>query len=382
MSAPATTYPYSPGLEGVPAGYTSISEIDSARSSLQYRGYDVHQIAEHGTYEEAAYLLLYGALPTQAELDAFKSRLGAQREVPQTIYDAIAGMPKETLPMDLIRTCFSLLAAYDPDYTAPATDHAANLRKAERIIAKAGTMVANGYRITNGKDPLPPKPEHGAAEHFLYLMNGEEPDEYTKKIFDTSMILYAEHTFNASTFACRVCVATLSDLYSGIVTGIGTLRGPLHGGANEEAMRMLLEIKSPEAAPAWLADALSGKKKIMGFGHREYKNGDSRAMYLTKLAKELGVRKGNTSWGEIADILEKEMLERKNLRPNVDFPAAYTYYLLGIPIELYTPIFVTSRVAGYSAHAIEQLDNNRLIRPKSIYNGETNLPYVPISERG
>jgi citrate synthase len=381
MSAPAITYPYSPGLEGVPAGYTSISEIDSARSSLQYRGYDVHQIAEYGTYEEAAYLLLYGALPTQTELDDFKARLGAQREVPQAIYDAIAGMPKGTTLMDSIRSCFSLLAAYDPDYTAPSTDREANLRKAERIIAKAGTMVANGYRITQGKEPITPNPTHGAAQHFLYLMNGEEPDEYTRKIFDTSMILYAEHTFNASTFACRVTVATLSDLYSGIVTGIGTLRGPLHGGANEEAMRMLLEIESPTHAKAWVEDALAGKKKIMGFGHREYKNGDSRAMYLTKLAKELGVRKGNTSWGEIADVLEETMLAKKNLRPNVDFPAAYTYYLLGIPIELYTPIFVTSRVAGYSAHAIEQLDNNRLIRPKSIYNGATNLEYVPIADR-
>jgi citrate synthase len=291
-------------------------------------------------------------------------------------------MPEETQPTDLIRSCFSLIASYDPDYTAPATDHEANLRKAERIIAKAGTMVANGYRIRQGKDPIAPKPEHGAAQHFLYLMNGEEPDEYMKKIFDTSMILYAEHTFNASTFACRVTVSTLSDLYSGIVTGIGTLRGPLHGGANEEAMRMMLEIKTPDAAKAWVEDALAGKKKIMGFGHREYKNGDSRAMYLTKLAKELGVRKGNTTWGEIADILEETMLEKKNLRPNVDFPAGYTYYLLGIPIELYTPIFVTSRVAGYSAHAIEQLSNNRLIRPKSIYNGPTNVPYVPIAERG
>jgi 2-methylcitrate synthase/citrate synthase II len=382
MSAPAIIYPYSPGLEGVPAGKTAISEIDSAHSSLQYRGYDVHQIAEHGTYEEAAYLLLYGALPTQKELSAFCERLSSQRTVPQAIYDAIAAMPKGTLPMDSIRSCFSLLAAYDPDYTSPATDHAANLRKAERIIAKAGTMVANGYRITKGQKPLDPKPEHSAAQHLLYLLNGEEPDEYTRKIFDTSMILYAEHTFNASTFACRVCVSTLSDLYSGIVTGIGTLRGPLHGGANEEAMRMLLDIKSPSEAKAWIEDALSGKKKIMGFGHREYKNGDSRAMYLTKLAKDLGARKGNTKWGEIADILEATMLEKKNLRPNVDFPAAYTYYLLGIPIELYTPIFVTSRVAGYSAHAIEQLANNRLIRPKSIFEGASNLPYVPIAERG
>jgi len=381
MSAVAESYPYSPGLEGVPAGITRISEIDSAKSLLVYRGYNVHELAEHGTYEEAAYLLLYGNLPNRAQLTDFSARLAAEREVPDSIYEALKAMPKGTHPMDSIRSAFSLLAPHDPDYSAPATDHEANLRKAERIIAKAGTMVANGWRVQHGQEPLKPKPEHRTAQSFLYLLNGEEPDEYTLKIFDVTMILYAEHSFNASTFACRVCVSTLSDLYSGIVAGISTLRGPLHGGANEEAMRMLLEIGSPENAQAWLDEALAGKKKIMGFGHREYKNGDSRAIYLTKLAKEIGVTKGNTKFGEIADILEKGMLEKKNIRPNVDFPTAYSYYLLGIPIDLYTPIFVSSRVAGYSAHAIEQLSNNRLIRPKSIYEGEFDKVYVPLDQR-
>jgi len=198
---------------------------------------------------------------------------------------------------------------------------------------------------------------------------------------DASLTLYAEHGFNASAFACRVAVSTLSDLYSGIVTGIGTLRGPLHGGANEEAMRMILEIGSPANAEAWIRDALATKKKIMGFGHREYKKGDSRAFYMSKVAKELGVEKGNTTYGEIANIVEHVMLTEKNIYPNVDFPTGYAYYLLGIPIDLFTPIFVVSRVSGYSAHAIEQLENNRLIRPKAIYNGDANLTYIPISER-
>jgi citrate synthase len=258
---------------------------------------------------------------------------------------------------------------------------AANVRKAVRIIAKAGTMVANGHRIRMGQEPLKPKPEHNTAQNFLYLMGGGEPDAKTVQVMDASLTLYAEHGYNASTFACRVTVATLSDLYSGIVTGIGTLRGPLHGGANEEAMKMILEIGSPEAAEAWVRDALANKKKIMGFGHREYKKGDSRAMYMTRVAKELGQEKGNTRYGEIANILERVMLEEKNLFPNVDFPAAYAYYLLDIPIDLYTPIFVVSRVAGWSAHAIEQLRNNRLIRPTAIYEGDRNLDYVTIERR-
>jgi citrate synthase len=382
MSATAATqYPYSPGLEGVPAGISGISEIDSDRSSLQYRGYDVHDLAERGSYEETAFLLIHGHLPTSTELSEFKQRLSSEREVPSAVYSALKGLPASAHPMESIRTAYSVLAAFDQDDAAPATDHEANVRKAERIIAKAGTMVANGHRIRQGLEPLAPKPEHSTAQNFLYLMNGAEPDAGTVKTFDASLTLYAEHGFNASTFACRVCVSTLSDLYSGMVTGISTLKGPLHGGANEAAMHMILEIGEPENAQAWIDDALANKKKIMGFGHREYKKSDSRANYMTKVAKELGDLKGNTKFTEIANVLEKTMLERKNLHPNVDFPAAYAYYLLGIPIDLYTPIFVVSRVAGWSAHAIEQLQNNRLIRPKAIYDGAANLEYVPIAAR-
>lgn len=374
-------YPYSPGLEGVPAGTSKISDIDVERSSLQYRGYDVHDLAEHGSFEETSFLLIHGHLPNESELAAYKERLAKDRVVPDEVYAALRALPKDTHPMDWIRTGFSVVAGFDPDYDAISTDYEANVRKAEKIVARAGTMVANGYRIKQGKDVIQPDPALNHASNFLYILDGQTPDAYTALVLDASLTLYAEHGFNASTFACRVCVSTLSDIYSGIVTGIGTLKGPLHGGANEEAMKMILEIGSPENAEAWIRDALANKKKVMGFGHREYKKGDSRAFYMTKVAKEIGRRKGNTMYGDIADTLERVMLEEKNLFPNVDFPSAYAYYLLDIPIELYTPIFVVARVAGYSAHAIEQLANNRLIRPKVIYDGEKNLPYVPLADR-
>jgi citrate synthase len=283
--------------------------------------------------------------------------------------------------MDALRAAYAMLPAYDPDYHADPTDHAANVRKATRIIAKASTIVTAAWRIHHGQEPIAPDPHLRTAANFLYMLNGEKPDEFTEKVMDASLILYAEHTYNASTFACRVTVATLSDIYSGIVSGIGTLKGPLHGGANEEAMRMLLDIGSPDKAEAWTRDALTNKKKIMGFGHREYKNGDSRAFYLTKVAKEIGVRKGNTTWGAIADTMEGIMLKEKGLYPNVDFPAAYAYYLLDIPIDLYTPIFVIARTAGWCAHAIEQLDGNRLIRPTCVYEGPTDVAWTPVALR-
>ncbi len=382
MSAVATPYPnYSPGLEGVIAGISTISEINSDNSSLEYRGYNVHDLAEQGSFEQTAYLLIYGKLPSKSELTEFKQTLGEEREVPQAVYDVLKALPKNTHPMDMIRTAFSALAPFDPDYAAPATDADANVRKAVRIVAKAGTMVANGHRIRQGKDVIKPNPEHGTAENFLYIMNGEQPNAKTIQVMDASLTLYAEHGFNASTFACRVTVATLSDLYSGIVSGIGTLHGPLHGGANEEAMKMILKIGTPDKAQAWIEEALATKAKIMGFGHREYKKADPRAMYMTKVAKELGQESGDTTYGQIADILERTMLERKNIHPNVDFPAAYAYYILGIPIDLYTPIFVVARVSGWSAHAIEQLRNNRLIRPTAIYEGAQGLAYVPVDRR-
>lgn len=378
----ATTYPnYSPGLEGVVGGITTISEIVSETSTLIYRGYDVHDLASKGSFEETAYLLLFGKLPNAAELENFKETLSKERAVPDTVYTALKQLPKNVHPMDIAKVGFAVYAPNDPDYAAPATDQEANRRKAVRILAKAGTIVGNGHRIRQGLEPIQPKPEHSIAQNFLHLMSGEAPDAETAHVLDSSMTLYAEHGYNASTFACRVTVATLSDIYSGIVTGIGTLRGPLHGGANEEAMRMLEEIGEPSKAEAWIRDALATKKKIMGFGHREYKKRDPRAIYMTKVAKDLAQKKGMTKWAEIADVLENVMETEKGIYPNVDFPAAYAYYALGIPIDLYTPIFVIARVSGWSAHVLEQLANNRLIRPACIYEGPQHQPWIPISER-
>lgn len=382
MSAPTASYPnYSPGLEGVIGGVSTISEIISETSSLTYRGYNVHDLASKGTFEETAYLLLYGKLPNQAELDNFKATLSAEREVPAAVYAALKELPKSTHPMDIAKVGFAVYAPYDPDYAAPSTDQEANRRRAVRIVAKASTIVGNGHRIRKGLEPLKPKPEHSIAQNFLYLISGNEPDANTAHVLDSSLTLYAEHGFNASTFACRVTVATLSDIFSGIVTGIGTLRGPLHGGANEEAMKMLEEIGSPANAEAWIRDALATKKKIMGFGHREYKKRDPRAIYLTKVGKELAAKTGETKWSEIADILEHVMETEKGIYPNVDFPAAYAYYLLGIPVDLYTPIFVIARVSGWSAHVLEQLANNRLIRPGVIYEGPHHVDWTPIADR-
>ncbi|MCG9894637.1 MAG: citrate synthase [Fimbriimonadaceae bacterium] len=378
----SATHPdYRPGLEGVIGGITKIAEINSASATLTYRGINVHELAEKSTYEETAYLLINGRLPTAHEFEHYKRTLAHERPIPESVSNILKLIPRNIHPMDALKVAYSALAAYDPDYAAAPTDHAANVRKAERIIAKAATIVAAHWRICEGKEPISPDPELDTAANFLYMLSGERADEETVKVMDASLILYAEHTFNASTFANRVTVATLSDLYSGIVTGIGTLKGPLHGGANEEAMRMLLEIGTPENAEPWLRSALAGKKKVMGFGHREYKNGDSRAAYLTKMAKKVAEKKGVPKWVEIGDIMTKIMVEEKNIHPNVDFPAAYAYYMLGIPIDLYTPIFVIARVAGWSAHAIEQLDNNRLIRPTCIYDGRSGVPYVPMADR-
>lgn len=380
MSVTATQFPnYSPGLEGVPGGVTTISDINSERSSLQFRGYDVHALAEFASFEETAFLLLYGKLPDKHELHTFKDTLQRTRKMPGEVTAALRMTPRHLHPMDQLKVAYTMLAGFDPNYAYD--DHGSNIRKAIRIMALAPAIVAFGHRLRHGLEPIEPDPTLGTAANFLYMLTGEVPDAYTEKIFDSTMTLYAEHGFNASTFACRVCVSTLSDIYSGIVTGIGTLKGPLHGGANEEAMRMLLEIGSPANAEAWVHDALVSKRKIMGFGHREYKKGDSRALWLSPRAKQLGVHIGNTTWGNIAEIVERVMFQEKGLYPNVDFPTAYIYYLLGIPIELFTPIFVTARVVGWSAHAIEQLSNNRLIRPKAIYTGPIDVPFVPMDER-
>lgn len=374
-----TTATYSPGLEGVIAGETKLSFVNPERNSLMYRGYDIRDLAEKSSFEEVAFLMLNGHLPSKAEFETFKQTLVAERSLPEPVLAAIKAFPKDGIPMDLLKTGVALLSLYDPEVSD--ISHDANVRKAIRLIAKFPALITYSYRLTRGKDIIEPDNSLSHAANFLYMLNGEKTDEQTAKLFDTTLIAYIDHGFNASTFASRVTTSTLSDLHSGIVSAIGTLKGPLHGGANEEAMKMLLEIGSVDKAEQYILDAIANKKKIMGFGHRAYKTGDPRAFLLTDKAKELCEATGNTKWFDIAQIAQQTMLKEKNIHPNVDFPTAYIYYIMGLPIEIYTPIFALARVAGWSSHVVEQLDNNRLIRPKANYEGDKHLEFVPMEKR-
>jgi citrate synthase len=368
------TAEYSPGLEGVIAGVTTISHVNPELNSLMYRGYDIKDLVQHATFEEVAFLLIKGHLPTQAEYDEFCVLLKQERTIPQTIIDAFKAFPKDSNPMDMLRAGAALLALQDPDRDQEG--HDANVRKAVRLVAKFPALITYSYRINRGQPIVEPDNSLSHGENFLYMLLGKKPDPYVAHLFDISLICYADHGFNASTFASRVTVSTLSDIYSGTISAIGTLKGPLHGGANEEAMKMLMEVGTPENAEAWVLDALATKKKIMGFGHREYKTGDPRAAILMDMSEEVSEKLGDKKWYRIARIVESTMYREKQIVPNVDFPTAFIYYLMGLPIEIYTPIFALARIAGWTAHMIEQLDNNRLIRPKALYEGPQHVEYV------
>lgn len=373
------TAEYSPGLEGIIAGTTTISHVNPERNSLMYRGYDIKDLVQHSDFEEVAFLLIKGHLPTQSEYDAFCNTLKQERNIPQNLIDTFKTFPANSNPMDMLKVSVSLLALQDPD--KDDNSHEANVRKAVRLVAKFPTLITYSYRINRGQEPVQPDNSLKHGENFLYMLHGKQADSYVAHVFDLSLICYADHGFNASTFASRVTVSTLSDLYSGTLAAIGALKGPLHGGANEEAMKMLLEVGSPENAEAWVIDALATKKKIMGFGHREYKTGDPRAAILTDMSEEVSNKLGDTKWYRTAAIVEEVMRREKNILPNVDFPTSYIYYLMGLPIEIYTPIFALARISGWTAHMIEQLDNNRLIRPKALYEGPQHLDYVPRDRR-
>ncbi len=370
---------YSPGLEGIIAGKTSICEIDPERATLTYRGYDIRDLAVKSTYEETAYLLLYGELPTVEKLKEFSDTLRSERGVPDEVIDLYRRVPQRSHSMDLLRTGISLSALYDPE----AWDNSigANLRKAARIIAKMPTLVALGYRLPHRKKPIEPRDDLSAAENFLYMMHGSEPEGPAGRIFDSSLIIYAEHEYNASSFSALVTISTLSDIYSGITSAVGTLKGPLHGGANEEVMRMLLDIGSVDKAEAWITDKLAKKQRIMGFGHRVYKHGDTRAPILKEASQEICRFENYCRWHDISLKVEEVVKREKGLLPNVDYFAASVYYLLGLPLETYTPIFAMARSAGWCSHIIEQLSDNRLIRPTSEYTGKRGLEYVPLAER-
>jgi citrate synthase len=373
------TQNYSPGLEGVIAGVSQISQVNPDIDSLIYRGYEIRDLAQKAIYEEVAYLLLHDDLPNQKQLAEFQQKIGSQRQLPAEVLQTLRSLPKTSNYMDVLRSGVSLLSHFDP--MAQEMTHEANVEKAIRLIAQIPTIITAAYRLFNGEEPIQPDPSLTHSQNFFYMLKGQKPDELTTKVFDTTMILYAEHGFNASTFAARVTASTLSDLYSAIVSAIGTLKGPLHGGANEEAMHMLMEIGSVANVDPWLHDALAQKKKIMGFGHRVYKKGDTRAPLLKAMGEDLSRRLGDMKWHEMADKVETIMVQEKGIYPNVDFPTSYIYYMMGLPIPLYTPLFAASRVAGWSAHVIEQLDNNRLIRPKSIYEGPKHREFVPLEQR-
>lgn len=370
---------YKPGLEGIIAGLSAISEVDPVRDRLTYRGYDAVDLARHSSYEEVAYLLIYGSLPSGAELDHFSRQLRTCRKLPPDVIAILKKFPRRSHPVDILRTAVSYLGL-KAKATGPGS-HEENVSKSVRLVGQIPTLVATGDRISRGLKVIPPDPRLPHASNFLFMMTGRAPDEFSARVFDTAMILYADHGFNASTFSARVTASTLSDLHSALTSAIGTLKGDLHGGANEKAVRMILEIGSPARAEKWVMDVLAQKKKIMGFGHRVYKHGDSRAPLLKELLFQLAGRLERTQWTQLAQIVEDVMMREKKLFPNVDFPAGLLYYLLGLPIDLYTAIFAAARVSGWCSHVIEQLDSNKLIRPECHYTGPRNLPYAPVQER-
>ncbi len=371
---------YSPGLEGVIAGESAISRIDVEINRLILRGYDLVELTEQACYEEVAYLLLYGELPTSVELAAFNDELRAQRELPGPVVDLLRSAPADAHPMDLLRTSVSALSFFDPEVRD--NSHQANVRKTLRLMARIPTAIATGYRFSQGLEAVAPSADLDHSANLLYMLRGEAPPAYEVEAVNVSLILYAEHGYNASAFTGRVVASTLSDMYAAVTAAIGALAGPLHGGANEAAMEMLLEVGDRATAEQWVLDALAQKKKIMGFGHREYKNGDSRVPAMKKVGRQIAEAVGEAQWPDLADVVEETMLREKGIFPNVDFPCAYTYYMMDIPIPLYTPIFVASRVVGWAAHVIEQHDGNRLIRPNHIYTGPEHRAFLSLDERG
>ena len=368
---------YSPGLEGVIGGETAISTITEG---LRYRGYPVTELAELATFDEVAYLLLYGDLPKKKELADFEKRVSAARTLPQPLRDLLKALPATSVPMDVLRSAVSILAIFDPE--TEDNSPAANLGKSERLLGQIPVAVAEQYRLSKGLAPVAPRADLGHAANFLYMLSGKEASPLHVRAFDVSLILYAEHEFNASAFTARVVASTESDLHAAVVAAIGALKGPLHGGANEKVMLLLQKAGGPDTAEKWIRDALARKEKIMGFGHRVYKAGDVRAKVLKDYAHKAAEAAGETKWEATAHVIEGVLEKEKHLFPNLDWPAGRLYHALGLEIPLYTPFFVSSRITGWCAHIIEQLGHNRLIRPRSRYTGPDGRRVVPLAERG
>jgi len=369
------------GLEGVIACKTSISRVDveNGRAILEYRGYDIHELAKRSTYEEVAYLLLFGELPTKKQLKEFEEELKDLRELPPQIIGLLTHLPPFSHPMVVLRTAISYLGSMDKDIHYIDYEH--SIQKAKSLIAKVPTIIAYFHRIRMGRDLVHPNPELSHAENFLYMLRGEEPEEIEAKALDLDLILHADHELNASTFAARIAASTLADMYACVVAATGTLMGPLHGGAAQKVIEMLREIAVPWRAEEYVREKLERKERIMGFGHRVYRNVmDPRTIELRALAKKLA-RVKDSKWFEIAEAVAEAVYKYKKLLPNVDFYSACVYACLGIPDDLFIPIFAMGRIAGWTAHIIEQYLNNRLIRPRALYVGEKNKKYIPIRDR-
>ncbi|MFB6103235.1 MAG: citrate synthase [Haloplanus sp.] len=371
------------GLEGVTVFESRLSYIDGDAGKLGYRGYAIEDFAHEASYEEVLSLLWNGEWPTRAEHDEFAARLAAERDLDPAVYDLIAELAdRDEDPMAAMRTVTSVLSAYDPDTGAEPSDREANLAKGCRITAKLPTALAAFDRLRNGDDPVTPREDLHHAENFLYMLNGDEPDDVAAETFDTALVLHADHGLNASTFSAMVTTSTLSDLHSGVTSAIGTLAGELHGGANENVMRMLKEIDESDAEPReWIESAVDDGQRIPGFGHRVYNVRDPRANILAEYSERLGEASGDPRWYEYSVAIEDYMAEENGLAPNVDFYSASMYYQMGIPMDLYTPIFSLSRVGGWIAHMLEQYEDNRLIRPRARYVGDRDREFVPIDQR-
>jgi len=369
----------SAGLEGVVAGESEICYIDGARGILSYRGYNIHTLAQNASFEEVISLLWNGRLPNRSELDSLKKDLAANRGLPPPIVDFLRTVPGHS-PMDVLRTAVSMLGLYDAEVQDMTP--AANQRKAVRLMAQTSTVVTTFDRLRKGVHVIGGDPALGFSANFLHSLTGRKPDDVMEKAFDVAMILHGDHELNASTFAARVTAATLSDIYSAVTSAIGALKGPLHGGANQDVIKWLLDIGNEQAAVDRVRNTLARKQKIPGFGHRVYRTEDPRATHLRVLSEELGRRTGHEKLYSLSKRMEEAVKESKGLNPNVDFYSASAYYSLGIPVDLFTPVFAVSRMSGWTAHILEQYRNNRLIRPRAEYKGPADgQPWIPIEQR-
>jgi citrate synthase len=379
-STPVSTPQVAKGLEGIVAAATQLSDVQGAVGKLTYRGYDINDLADHSTFEETVDLLWYGTLPTPELLEKLTRKLIAARPLPHEVIEGMELFPKHTTTMEVLRTVVSILGLHDPDGVSNSVS--ANVRKSIRLTAQMPTITAAWYNISQGRKPIPPRNDLSHAANFLYMLTGKEPTPEEAHILDIALILHMDHGLNASTFVARAIASTESDMYSAISGALGALKGPLHGGANEAVMRMLIKLGDVSRVETFIKEELAAHRKIPGFGHRIYKTTDPRAEQLRRIALMLADHTGNRKWVDLSEKMREVMRrERPDIYVNVDFYSASVYYTLGIPIDLFTPIFAISRVAGWTAHVMEQLMDNRIVRPDSIYVGPKDQKYVPLNQR-